>query len=347
MAIQVDESFADDLGLDLKPINHFLSTGCTVLDLAIADRLPGGFAAGRISHIYGPESSAKSVLLQEPMGAAQRYGGIATMLDQEGTFDWSRAGLFGVNTAKDAFDYTDEPMTIECLFDKKFPDAIKRAKELGKPCVVGIDSLSSIPSIVEINESLSTPTYGQSRPQQLSKGFRKTIGALHGDLALLFVDQTRKNVSGMGPKLTVSGGEALKFYASTRVFVEKKANIENKSGKVVGVEVHFRITKNKVAPPYREGSFYLLFNYGIDNIRTNLQWLKDNTGEVSEEGDETKKAKKSPWFHIPGTDSKFNSMEKAVAFVEENELETVLDTEVWEQWKVVYALSDRKKRVRI
>jgi len=345
MAIQESDSFAGGLGIDSQPVKSYLSTGCTILDLAIADRLPGGFAAGRISHIYGPESSAKSVILQEPLGAAQRAGGFAQLIDQEGTFDFGRAGLFGVDVR--SLFYENQPIpevakiydaiTIEYLFDYAFQKAIERASDLGKPCALGIDSLSSIPAMKEVESSLGDASYGTSRPIKLSAGFRKLIGSLHGDLALLFVDQTRMNI-GMGTKYTVSGGEALKFYASTRVLLEKKKDIENKNKKIIGVEVHFKVTKNKIAPPFRSGDFSLIFDYGIDNIRTNIQWLKDNTG-----GDSTKK---SAWFTIPGADKKFNSMEEAIEFIEENQLESVLEQEVYNVWKTVYSTVPRKVKER-
>jgi RecA/RadA recombinase len=110
--------------VDLDPVQDWLSTGCTLLDLAIADRLPGGFPAGRISHIIGQESTAKTVLLTEILGSAQCQKGKAYFADAEHTFDFSRAELFGVDVnASYAWQYFT-PSSIEELFDEYIQGAI-------------------------------------------------------------------------------------------------------------------------------------------------------------------------------------------------------------------------------
>ena len=336
----IRKSFSENMVPEtLPPVTDYLSTGCTILDLAIADRLPGGFAAGRISHIFGPESSAKSVLVAEPLGAAQRKGGKVTLVDAEGTYDFGRSMLFGLNPDDMVYiSGAEEEISIEFLFDTVFQKGEKIAKDCGKPSAIGIDSLSSIPSVVELEDDLSTTGYGVSRAKQLSKGFRTHIGALvHSNLALIFIDQTRQNISGMGKKYVFSGGDALKFYASTRVLVEKKANILNKFKKPIGIEVAFRVEKNKIAPPYRDGIFSLLFDYGIDDVRTNIQWLKENDPNSD---------KKSAWFTLPGLDKKFNSIEAAIIVVEKEGLEKTLRKKVYHVWKEIYHRTRRKERVR-
>jgi len=324
--------------VDLPPVKSYLSTGCTILDLAIANRLPGGFGAGRISHVYGPESSAKSVIALEPLGSAQRQGGLSTFIDAEVTLDLKRAKeLFGIDVKKllyiSGMDDEYDKLTVEELFDEILPDLIKEAKENGKPCAVTIDSLSAIPSNVEMDEDIDKASYGTSRAKSLSKGFRKYIWELSkSGLALIFVDQTRQNVGVLfGKQHTFSGGEALKFYASTRVLVKKSKNILNSKKAIVGIEIDFVVEKNKIAPPFRAGTFRLLFDYGIDNIGTNLSFLKN---AVNKKGNYFVKEKS------------FKSLDRAIKYVEDNDLEKELENEVYRMWKEIHQPTRRKRKKR-
>lgn len=316
---------------DLPPVKNYLSTGCTILDLAIADRLPGGFGVGRISHIYGPESSAKSVLLAEPLGSTQRQGGNAYLVDAESTFDLVRGEhLFGIDVEN--LNYispinVEDELTIEYLFDTIISNALENCKNLS---VVGIDSLSAMPSEIETDEGISEKSYGTSRAKGLSKAFRKYIWQLaNKNLSLIFVDQVRQNVGVMfGKKYVVSGGEALKFYASTRILVRKESSIKNKHGKIIGINVGFIVDKNKIAPPFREGTFRLLFDYGIDDVGTNLQFVK------------TEKLYETP-------DGKtFKSLNSAIDYIEKNDLEAELIEMVVELWQEIYKRQERKRRKR-
>lgn len=348
--VLVTKSISDSLIVkELEPVKYWLSTGCTILDLSISGGYPGGFAAGRISHIYGPESSAKSVLVAEPMGSAQRQGGRAYMVDAENTFDFSRAGLFGLNVNEnfDIVSSTDstfskeppEQIVIEDLFDLYFQKAIEDSKaDSSCPYAVGIDSLSAIPSREEMEKELGSG-YGTTRAKMLSAGFRQKIWKLSRcNLALIFIDQTRDAVGSMYKASTVSGGNALKFYASTRLHVNTESKILNKHKKVVGINVHFKVEKNKIAPPHKEGSFRLLFDYGIDDIGTNLMWLKNNDPDYP--------GSKGSWFAVPSVVKKFNSLDVAVTYVEDHNLEKKVIKHVVSVWNVIHARIERKQKVR-
>lgn len=317
------------------PIKNYLSTGCTILDLAIADRLPGGFAAGRISHIVGYESSAKTVIALEAIGSAQRQNGIATFIDSEMTLDFERAkNLFDVDVNK--LNYIlpceVENLTIGYFFDSILPRLEEEARKTDSPCICVVDSLSAMSTDMELDEATDKRSYG-SRAISLSKGFRKHIWKIgKSNLSLLFVDQTRQNVDVVfGKKHTFSGGEAIKFYASTRVFVKKTEEIKSKYGKVIGIGVYFKVEKNKIAPPFREGVFRLLFDYGIDDIATNILFIKDNLGLKGS-------------YSCCGKN--FKSLDSAIAFVEDNNLEKELQKEVYELWKKIYTKVERKGRLR-
>lgn len=357
MSLKRIKGITDSLKVkNLSPVKDYLSTGCTILDLAIADRLPGGFGGGRISHIYGLESSAKSMIVAEVLASVQRQGGTAELDDSEGSFDFSRAeSLHDLNISKLQYlsGKDNDELTIETLFDERIQGEIdsrirkadkwlaekKKKNPKGRhvynyiPSVIGIDSLSAIPSFIEISEAMGEKSYGMTRAKSLSKGFRKCIWKLSKcNLALLFVDQTRQNVGvKFGKKYTFAGGEALKFYASTRIFLKTKEKLENEFGKVIGVVINFVVDKNKIAPPFREGSFRILFDYGIDDTGTNIEFLKENQEEKG-------------WYNICG--KKIQSLNDAIEYTEDENLENDLVQEVYKRWKEIYAVVERKKRVR-
>ena len=326
--------------MDLPPVSHYLSTGCTILDLAVADKFPGGFAGGRVTHIFGPESTAKTVLAQEPLGAAQRASGIAHFVDVEYTLDHDRASLFGLKCEGDSWEES-HPKSVEELFDIVIAGFLSGRRPDNPPAAISIDSLSALPSEKELEENLTDGGYGTTRARQLSTAFRKYIRRLAtSNVATIWIDQTREDISKPYYALTVSGGKALSFYASTRVEVSHKGKITNVHDKVIGVRIGFKVTKNKIGPPFREGEFRLLFDYGIDDVGTNLEWLKENTNES-----------KSHWFSVPDSHSEggiknLPGLSKAIEFVEENSLEAEVQDAVWEAWKKVHAQPERKPKSR-
>jgi recombination protein RecA len=324
----------------LGPPMQWLSTGCTILDLAIADQLPGGFPGGRISHIYGKASTAKTVIVSEPLGSAQRQGGKAFFRDAEFTFDFDRAALFGVDvTDEERWSY-GRPSTIENLFDGHISDAVDGLEEEGPPSVMAIDSLSALPSKAEEEAKLEDVKYGTSRAKQLSTAFRKYIWKLNQkNLAVIFVDQSRVNITKtFGDKETVSGGEALKFYASTRIQLKHKGDIKNRFKKAIGINIGFKVVKNKVAPPFRSGEFRLLFDVGIDDIGSNLDWLKESRCLV-----EKMERKPATWFF---DEQHFKTLDLAIKHVEDNDMEALLRQQVWDVWKVLYTPVQRKPKRR-
>ena len=331
----------DEMGrIDLKPCTHYLSTGCTILDLAIAGRLPGGFGGGRISHIYGGESTAKTILVCEILGSAQRQGGMAYFGDAEHTFDWQRACLFGLDTEKN-FEY-HVPTCIENMFDDIIGKKIlKKRKEVSLPAAIGEDSITALPSIVEIDGDMTKPGYGGSRAKAFGLGFRKYVKELsQKNTALILVDQERQDINvQFGDKGTFSGGKAVRFYASTRVQLKHVGQVKNSKKIVIGVELAFRVKKNKIAPPFRSGKFRVLFDYGIDDISTSLLWLKEWDKEQYKKLDEENKG------YVFG-DTHIVALTGMVKFIEEGHLEKELRNRVQLVWNDVHKASERCEKIR-
>jgi len=320
---------------DLGAVKGWLSTGCTLLDLAIANKLPGGFPSGRVSHIFGAESTAKTILAMEPLGSAQRQGGIADFQDAEGTFDAERAKLLhGIDLSPEKWHYYN-PETIEDLWDVQIPAAIERSTEL-PIAAMAVDSLTAIAAAAEITDksgdavSLSGTGYAMQRAKQLSSAFRHYRYLLNTvNLGLIFVDQARDAVGSFRPTEKTSSGRAILFYSSVRVHLKTAGWITNTKKITTGVKIKFTVEKNKVAPPYRKGEFYLYFDYGIDDVESNLRWLKDIVG-----GD-----------YVIG-DYSSGRIDLAVKHVEENGLEGMLRDTVHAVWKELYKPVERKARVR-
>ena len=355
---------SEDLERDaLPPVEEYLSTGSTILDLAIADRFPGGIGVGRVTHIYGPESTAKSVLAQEVLGAAQRQGGYAVYEDSEMTLDLQRAqALFGLKTGSwreegvadkylegrlseclnvaDHFAYR-VPRSIEALWDEELADLVQAREDdaIPAPVAVAVDTFSAIPSEAELKAEMTDGTYGTSRAKQMSTGFRKWLRRLsEARIAVVAVDQIRDNVGVQwGDKTTVSGGRAMKFYASTRVQMTGAKPIKNKNDRIYGVKIGFKVKKNKVGPPFREGLVRILFDYGIDDVTSNVEWL-------SEQDVLSQVEKKGAWWSF--ADIKQQGLEKLVCAIEDAGLEDELRQEVVRVWAIVHEAPKRKVRER-
>ena len=361
---------------------YFLSTGALLLDLAVSDRHPGGVGSGRVVQIIGDNSTAKSVVLKEILGSAQRQGGYAAELDAEYTPDFNRAHLFGVAVGNwsdeenqiegvtlplakaamldDHYCYRN-PQSIEGCFDDeigplilltegRLPDGTDKKtgevkfKEAGfsisGPLVAGIDTFTALPSLKEEARGLDQNSYNMERAKTMSGGFRKWLKHIgRTATTIVAVDHIRKKTGVMfGPDWTTSGGLAMQQYASTRIFLAHAGTIKNKNDIEIGIWVRAKCVKNKLAPPFREVKFAVLFDYGVDDIRSNLEWLKEQKVE-------NKLAINGAWYTW-GETKLGNGLESAIAGVESMGLAKEIGEEVVRVWREVYASPDRKPKER-
>jgi len=333
--------------IGLPEVRDFFSTGSTILDIALANQYPGGIPVGRIVHVFGAGSTAKSVLATMVCGYAQRAGKKAYYADIEHTLDPHFASLYGLDCSKVEVGH---PSTLEEFFDEylsniiynKTPTGqIKKKDPLNKePKIVVVDSVTALPTEVELKEDMKEGTFGTSRAKQMSKGFRKYLFALAESNTTLFcIDQTRDNV-GAGPfsanKEVTSGGRALEFYSSIQIYLKHLSVIKNEMGSPIGIWVKFKATKNKVAPPFKEGRFRILFSYGLDDISTNIQFLN-----ILQNGDQKAKNKT--------TTIKIFEEERTrvdwIQYIEENNKEEDLRKVIWKIWQELHKTEKRKSRM--
>jgi recombination protein RecA len=346
------------------PVDGWISTGCTQLDLAIADRLPGGFPVGRTIELLGGASSCKTVIGMTAIGATQRSGGIGYFFDVEDTFDCDWSKMYGLDlsntdTLRVVGGADSDLSTVEGLFDDHLKLILKNKDDRKKLAV--IDSVSALSCKPEMAGDLEKLTMRDKiyKAAQMSAAMRKynPTALSKGKLSLLFISQTRDNVGVVyGPSETTSGGRALEFYASVRIQLWTSSKILDGNDEVVGVWIRFEVVKNKVGPPFRKGMFRIMFNYGLDDIYSNLDYLKkfQDIEKKKEAAKEKAKAKKKGKAVKDDEDKKsrlvdFNKQTKTlktmVKYVEDNNLEQKLKDEVAKVWRKLHPPSDRKTRV--
>jgi recombination protein RecA len=250
-----------------------IPTGALALDLALG---VGGLPRGRVVEIFGPESSGKTTVMLHVIANAQKAGGLAAFIDAEHALDPGYAKKLGVNLDDllvSQPDSGEEALTI-C-------ETLARSNALD---VVVIDSVAALVPKAELEGEMGMATMGM-QARLMSQALRKLTALLaKAKTTCIFTNQIREKVGVMfGNPETTPGGKALKFYASVRIDIRRKDAIKDAAGNVLGNHVKVKVVKNKVAPPFAEAEFDIIFNQGIDKEGSVLD-VGVSSGAVEKKG---------------------------------------------------------------
>lgn len=273
-----------------------ISTGSLELDVALGI---GGIPRGRVTEIFGPEASGKTTLALHMVSESQKVGGIAAFIDAEHALDPNYAGRLGVNTDE---LLVSQPDTGEEALE--ITEALVRS---GAIDIIVIDSVAALVPKAEIDGEMGDSHMGL-QARLMSQALRKLTGVIaKSKTSVLFINQIRHKIGVMfGSPETTTGGNALKFYSSIRLDIRRIETL--KSGdEAIGNRVRVKVVKNKVAPPFRQAEFDIMYNTGISR-----------EGGILDLGTKLGIIKKTGTWYSYGEDRIGQGRENAKNFIREN-----------------------------
>jgi RecA/RadA recombinase len=309
---------------DLKPLGNLiidwdrtLSTGSTLLDLAISSGKVkgGGVPGGILVEVYGRSGSGKTSILSELCGSAQAKGGEISYQDPESRLDTDHAKIYGATILKENYH---RPDTVTEMFER-FKDWNPSEGQIN---VMAADSLAALSTDLELEKG---DKMGMRRAKEFSQELRKNARLINKRGWLLVCsNQVRQGDYGD----VTPGGKAVEFYSSLRISVNQVGKVEKekvfgskgkKVKRIIGIISNCIVTKSSIDKPYREAPIVIKFDYGIDDIHANLQWLKDTLGLTK----------------YKAVNTEYQRLDDAIKYIETNDLEEQLRNEIIELWNEI------------
>ena len=295
--------FLED-GSNPTNVTDFISTGSTMLDLAIANRPNGGVAVGKITELNGLEGSGKSLIGSHLLASTQKQDGIAVYIDTESAVSQEFLRAIGVDTKKMLYVHLE---TVEEIFDT-IETIVTKIRESNKDKLVTIlvDSLAAASTKQEMDTDFDKDGWATAKAIIISKAMRKITQMIaRQKVALVFTNQLRQKLGVMfGDPWTTSGGKALPFHSSTRVRFKNAGQIKDKKNNTIGIKIKGQVIKNRLGPPMRTAEFPLYFDKGIDNYGSWLTVMKEH--KICKVG--------GSWYTLPHIDTETGEVIKEYKF---------------------------------
>jgi len=302
-----------------------ISTGSTLLDLAISGgRIRGGgLPGGILVEVFGPSGSGKTVLLSEIAGNVQKQKGEVMFHDPEARLNQQFAAMFGLQI--DEKNYSRPDKVTEVF------ETVRKWKPSNDKLINGIftDSLAALSTSMEMDNDEGDP-FGGRRAKEFSEGLRKTCRIIAEKNYLMVCSNQVREVIGATQyqaKTKSPGGKALEFYPSLRLEFSSPSKIKlekqivgKKQERIVGVETTISVFKSSIWKPFRKAVVSVIFDYGIDNLKDQLQYIKDNTENT---------------VYTLNGEKLSNDLSKAISIVEKQNAENALREEVIDLWEEI------------